>query len=168
MLTCRRIICEIAAFLLVSGFSALCDAANEGGLSKLHPSRVVSFNGHFQSVIRLSTRGGLGFDDLRYALRLDRILVPAGRTGALDAVDPQSMEISTVSGLAPGSKTFTGHTTTDRLLPTRGAGSCSSLTVQNNVSASSVSRACRSWPVDGWWRAPTTFASSGAAMVLGQ
>ncbi|HEY3817007.1 MAG TPA: hypothetical protein VGL81_07550 [Polyangiaceae bacterium] len=44
--------------------------------------------------------GGIGFDDLRYSTALAMLLVPAGRTGNLDLVDPSSEAISTVGGFS--------------------------------------------------------------------
>ncbi|HEY8925757.1 MAG TPA: hypothetical protein VIU64_15325, partial [Polyangia bacterium] len=41
---------------------------------------------------------GIGFDDMKYSPDLKKLLVPAGRTGDLDLVDPQTLEITRVSG----------------------------------------------------------------------
>jgi DNA-binding beta-propeller fold protein YncE len=41
---------------------------------------------------------GIGFDDLKYSPELKRLLAPAGRTGEVDLVDPQTNEITTISG----------------------------------------------------------------------
>ena len=41
---------------------------------------------------------GIGFDDLRYSATLHRLLVPAGRTGTLDLVDPDSLAVTSISG----------------------------------------------------------------------
>jgi hypothetical protein len=49
---------------------------------------------------------GIGFDDLRYAPVLGKVLVPAGRTGNLDLVDPKTLAVVTVSGFS-ASSTFT-------------------------------------------------------------
>jgi hypothetical protein len=43
---------------------------------------------------------GIGFDDLRYSAMLGRVLVPAGRTGALALVDPDSRDVTVVSGFS--------------------------------------------------------------------
>jgi DNA-binding beta-propeller fold protein YncE len=43
---------------------------------------------------------GSGFDDLRYSASLHRILAPAGRTGTLALVDPDTLAIGTVSGFS--------------------------------------------------------------------
>src|SRR5262245_4617561 len=39
-------------------------------------------------------KAGIGFDDLRYDAALGRLLVPAGRTGNLDLIDPATQEIT--------------------------------------------------------------------------
>jgi hypothetical protein len=44
--------------------------------------------------------GGIGFDDLRYDATLNRLLVPAGRTGKLDLVDPQTLVVTSISGFS--------------------------------------------------------------------
>jgi len=41
---------------------------------------------------------GIGFDDLRYSAALHRVLVPAGRTGTLDLVDPDSLAVTSIPG----------------------------------------------------------------------
>jgi hypothetical protein len=44
--------------------------------------------------------GGIGFDDLRFSATLSMLLVPAGRTGNLDLVDPSSEAVSSVGGFS--------------------------------------------------------------------
>jgi DNA-binding beta-propeller fold protein YncE len=44
--------------------------------------------------------GGIGFDDLRFSPTLAMLLVPAGRTGNLDLVDPSSEGVSPVGGFS--------------------------------------------------------------------
>lgn len=41
---------------------------------------------------------GIGLDDLRYSSRLGRIVVPAGRTGAIDLVDPDTLDVTRFDG----------------------------------------------------------------------
>jgi hypothetical protein len=41
---------------------------------------------------------GIGFDDMRYSPELKKLIVPAGRTGAIDLVDPQTLEVTSISG----------------------------------------------------------------------
>jgi hypothetical protein len=44
--------------------------------------------------------GGVGFDDLLFAPGLRKVLVPAGRTGNLDLVDPATREVTTIAGFS--------------------------------------------------------------------
>jgi hypothetical protein len=43
---------------------------------------------------------GIGFDDLHYDSTLGRLLVPAGRTGNLDLVDPQTLGVTSIGGFS--------------------------------------------------------------------
>ena len=51
---------------------------------------------------------GIGFDDLQYSWRLKRVLVPAGRSGNLDLVDPATGKVATVIGGFSTAKAFDG------------------------------------------------------------
>ena len=53
---------------------------------------------------------GIGFDDLRYAPVIKKVLAPAGRSGNLDLVDPNTLDVTPISGFS-ASATFTagGH-----------------------------------------------------------
>lgn len=53
--------------------------------------------------------GGVGFDDLRYAPELQRLLVPAGQTGHLVLVEPGSQELTLISGFGSGGEYRGGH-----------------------------------------------------------
>jgi hypothetical protein len=52
---------------------------------------------------------GVGFDDLRYSPSLGRVLVPAGRTGALVLVEPRSWVVSRIGGFAAKDSYAGGH-----------------------------------------------------------
>jgi len=52
---------------------------------------------------------GIGYDDLQYAPALRRILVPAGRTGALALIDPQTGGVATIAGFTGASDYRGGH-----------------------------------------------------------
>jgi hypothetical protein len=54
--------------------------------------------------------GGIGFDDLRFSPTLSMLLVPAGRTGNLDLVDPSSEGVSPVEGFSTAA-TYSGDDT---------------------------------------------------------
>src|SRR5579871_3072568 len=52
---------------------------------------------------------GIGFDDLVYAPALERVLVPAGRTGTLALVDPKSQKLEAISGFSAEKSFGGGH-----------------------------------------------------------
>src|SRR3569623_2238037 len=51
---------------------------------------------------------GIGFDDLQYSPRLGRVLVPAGRSGKLDLIDPATGKVAMSIGGFSSAKTFAG------------------------------------------------------------
>jgi len=53
--------------------------------------------------------GGIGFDDLGFAPALGKLLVPAGRTGNLDLVDPASRQIVAIDGFSAQRGFERGH-----------------------------------------------------------
>ena len=53
--------------------------------------------------------GGIGFDDLGYSVQLGQVLVPAGRTGNLDLVDPKILSITTIAGFSAQTNFGGGH-----------------------------------------------------------
>jgi hypothetical protein len=53
--------------------------------------------------------GGIGFDDLGFDPHLDRVLVPAGRTGTLDLIDPKTLAITTITGFSAQDQFGGGH-----------------------------------------------------------
>src|SRR5436309_11580452 len=53
--------------------------------------------------------GGIGFDDLSFAPTLGKLLVPAGRTGNLDLVDPVSRQIHPIAGFSAQGSFVQGH-----------------------------------------------------------
>lgn len=52
---------------------------------------------------------GIGFDDLRFAPSLGVVLVPAGRSGFLDLVDPTSGKVTSIPGFSESGKWGGGH-----------------------------------------------------------
>jgi len=54
--------------------------------------------------------GGVGFDDMRFSATLAQILVPAGRTGNVDLVDPSTEAITPIGGFSSAA-TYTGDMT---------------------------------------------------------
>lgn len=52
---------------------------------------------------------GIGFDDLRYSTTLKKILVPGGRTGMLDLIDPESRAVTGIQGFSSQKSYGGGH-----------------------------------------------------------
>jgi hypothetical protein len=52
---------------------------------------------------------GIGFDDLQYSAALGRVLVPAGRTGALALVEPGTGVVTTIGGFSSQKDFGGGH-----------------------------------------------------------
>ncbi|MDB4971129.1 MAG: hypothetical protein JWN44_6818 [Myxococcales bacterium] len=53
--------------------------------------------------------GGIGFDDLRFDTTLERVLVPAGRTGNVDLIDPANGAATTIAGFTKVARYDSGH-----------------------------------------------------------
>jgi hypothetical protein len=53
--------------------------------------------------------GGIGFDDLGYSARLGKVLVPAGRTGKLQLIDPATRKMEEVAGFQASDPADSGH-----------------------------------------------------------
>jgi hypothetical protein len=53
--------------------------------------------------------GGIGFDDLRYDPGLNRLLIPAGRTGNVDLIDPATGAVTAISGFTKVARYGEGH-----------------------------------------------------------
>jgi hypothetical protein len=52
---------------------------------------------------------GIGFDDLRYSSSLEKVLVPGGRTGMLDLIDPKTNAVISISGFSAQKNYGGGH-----------------------------------------------------------
>jgi len=52
---------------------------------------------------------GIGFDDVQYSPSLHRVLVPGGRSGRLDLVDPGSLAVDSISGFGVTADYSGGH-----------------------------------------------------------
>src|SRR5882724_11014950 len=53
--------------------------------------------------------GGIGFDDLAFAPALGKLLIPAGRTGNLDLIDPVTRQIAPLAGFSSQGSFVQGH-----------------------------------------------------------
>lgn len=76
--------------------------SSEHGASSEHES-------HSSSIAIPGGEGGIGFDDLRFSRRLNRVLVPAGRTGNLALVDPSTGKVEVIAGFGKKESFAGGH-----------------------------------------------------------
>jgi hypothetical protein len=53
--------------------------------------------------------GGIGFDDLRFDRASGRLLVPAGRTGNVDLIDPATLAVTPIGGFTTLARYSAGH-----------------------------------------------------------
>lgn len=53
--------------------------------------------------------GGIGFDDIQYSSAMKKVLVPSGRTGMLNLVDPESLAVTSISGFSAAKDYKGGH-----------------------------------------------------------
>jgi DNA-binding beta-propeller fold protein YncE len=54
-------------------------------------------------------KAGIGFDDLRFDPASGQLLIPAGRTGNVDLVDPVTKKITPIAGFSKAPKYDSGH-----------------------------------------------------------
>ena len=54
-------------------------------------------------------KGGIGFDDLRYDTASHTLLIPAGRSGNVDLVDPATKAVTPIPGFSKIAKFDAGH-----------------------------------------------------------
>ena len=52
---------------------------------------------------------GIGFDDIQYSSAMKKVLVPSGRTGMLNLVDPESLAVTSISGFSSAKVYKGGH-----------------------------------------------------------
>src|SRR5574340_589427 len=63
-----------------------------------------------QTVIKIPDgEHGIGFDDIGYAAPLNRITIPAGATGNLVLIDPETGALTTIPGVTPAHAAGQGH-----------------------------------------------------------
>lgn len=55
------------------------------------------------------TPPGIGFDDLRYSATLHRVLVPSGRSGRLNLIDPDTLSVTSITGFSAKGDYGGGH-----------------------------------------------------------
>ncbi|HEX8954606.1 MAG TPA: hypothetical protein VF945_22280 [Polyangia bacterium] len=54
-------------------------------------------------------KGGIGFDDLRFDAALGRLIIPAGRTGNVDLIDPATGAVTPIGGFSKIARYDAGH-----------------------------------------------------------
>src|SRR5215467_12249007 len=81
------------------------------GLAAWGALRAAQPSGHLQptAVPLPDGSAGIGFDDLDYSPDLKKVIVPAGRTGNLDLIDPQTLAVTTIAGFSAQDKYGGGH-----------------------------------------------------------
>lgn len=52
---------------------------------------------------------GIGFDDIQYSSAMKKVLVPSGRTGMLNLVDPETLAITSINGFSSAKDYKGGH-----------------------------------------------------------
>jgi len=92
----------LALCSLALAIPVLVDAA--AGARAAHPGTLQAV-----AVPLPAGEGGIGFDDMTFAPQLGKILVPAGRTGNLDLVDPASHQIVPIAGFSAQKGFAQGH-----------------------------------------------------------
>ncbi len=54
-------------------------------------------------------KSGIGFDDMGFAPSLHKVLVPAGRSGNLDLIDPDTKQVTAIGGFSSRTSFGGGH-----------------------------------------------------------
>jgi hypothetical protein len=95
-----------------TGGSSAADAGADAGAGDGDPGPVVT------PVDLPDNKPGIGFDDLTYSPELKKLIVPAGRTGSVDLIDPKTLEVTVISGFTASTmftlgKHRTGPTSAD-------------------------------------------------------
>jgi hypothetical protein len=83
--------CLVAFAVACSGADASSDASDEA---------VTNLGVKAKEIPLPNGTAGVGFDDFQYSATLDRILVPAGRTGNIDLIDPASRDVTAIGGFS--------------------------------------------------------------------
>ena len=65
---------------------------------------------HIDAIALPDGAGGIGFDDLRYSPELHRVVVPAGRTGRVNLIDPRTRGVEAIAGFSSTRPGARGHT----------------------------------------------------------
>ncbi len=80
-------------------FAVACGSADDSSSSA--GDEAVTTLGIKPTAIELPAgAAGIGFDDFQYSASLDRILVPAGRSGSLDLINPADRSVTSIGGFS--------------------------------------------------------------------
>src|SRR5437867_7924841 len=92
---------ELAAVLLVGSIGAVTPSAYASDPVPTKPTSTNPAPTTALEATAFSIPGGgtgIGFDDMGWAPRIGRVLVPAGRSGSLDLIDPETRRIEAIGG----------------------------------------------------------------------
>src|SRR5260370_19796781 len=60
-------------------------------------------------LVRPGGESGIGFDDMGFAPSIHKVLVPAGRSGNLDLIDPETKQVTAIGGFSSRASFGGGH-----------------------------------------------------------
>jgi hypothetical protein len=86
------------------------DPCDPGGGSQQQTGSAPPVDAGSTPVLLPGGSAGVGFDDMRFSATLAQLLVPAGRTGDLDLIDPSTELITSVAGFS-AEATYSGDST---------------------------------------------------------
>src|SRR5580765_7822179 len=78
------------------------------GVMVFHPNGS-SQTSQLQAIPLPDGKSGIGFDDLQYANHLQKVLIPSGRSGNLNLIDPSNLSLVTLSGFSSERSFQGGH-----------------------------------------------------------
>jgi hypothetical protein len=92
-----QLVVTLIAIVILSSYSSFCLSAE---------------NGQTLSTTSIAIPGGasgIGFDDLGFSAELHKVIIPAAGLGKLDLIDPQSKQITEISGFSSQPGGAQGH-----------------------------------------------------------
>ena len=112
----RHIVGVAAGFLAIMASASAPSAeppasqsTSPGGTSTARPPSPASSALAAEAYPLPGGTGGIGFDDMLFARGLKKIVVPAGRTGKLVIIDPESHERIAIGGFNAAERHERGH-----------------------------------------------------------
>lgn len=89
------------SFLAIAVALALGCSSNDNAASRKNAAGVIPPDGGPPKTDTVAIPGGdtgIGFDDLKYSVKLHRVLVPGGWTGTVNLVNPDTLEVTSIPG----------------------------------------------------------------------